>query len=190
MDVRIGPKRKLSTEELMFLNWVLEKTLESPLDSKNKPVHPKGNQPWIFIRRADAEAETPKLWPPDVKNWLTGEERDVEKYLRQEKGTTEDEMVGMASPTQWTWVWTSSGGCWWTGKPGMLQSMGLQRVRHDWVTEVNCTKWPGGMKSPGHPIFGSEHGHSEMEWLTSSRRGVHWSTAQWGEKNLSSPSLT
>ena len=75
---------------------VLEKTLESPLGYKEtQPVHPKGNQSWIFIETADAEAETPIFWPPDVKNWLTGKDPDAGKEWRQEeKGMTEDEMVG------------------------------------------------------------------------------------------------
>ena len=76
-----------------FWTVVLEKTLESPLDSKIKPVHPKGNQSWIFIGRTDAEAETPILWPPDVKNWLIWKDPDAGKDWRREKGTTEDEMV-------------------------------------------------------------------------------------------------
>ena len=78
-----------------FWNVVLGKTLESPLDCKEiKPVNPKGNQSWIFSRRTDAEAETPILWPPDVKNWLTGKDPDAEKDWRQkEKGKTEDKMV-------------------------------------------------------------------------------------------------
>ena len=75
---------------------VLEKTLESLLDSKEiKPVNLKGNQSWIFIGRTDAEAEAPILWPPDVKNWLTGKDPDAGKdWSQEEKGTTEDEMVG------------------------------------------------------------------------------------------------
>ena len=82
-------------------NWcfwavVLQKTLESPLDFKViKPANPKGNQSWIFIGRTDAEAETPILWPPDGKNWLTGKDPDARKDWRQdEKGTTENEIVG------------------------------------------------------------------------------------------------
>ena len=82
-------------------NWcfwivVLEKTLESHLNSKEiQPVHPKGNQPWIFTGRTDVEAETPILWPPDAKNWLIGKDPDAGKDWRQEeKGMTEDEMVG------------------------------------------------------------------------------------------------
>ena len=75
---------------------VLEKTLESPLDCKEiQPVHPKGNQSWMFIVRADAEAETPVLWPPDVKNLLHEKDSDAGKDWRQEeKGKTEDEIVG------------------------------------------------------------------------------------------------
>ena len=75
---------------------VLEKTLESPLDCKEiQAVSPKGNHSWIFIGSTDAEAETPVLWPPDAKNWLTGEDPDAGKDWRwEEKGTTEDEKVG------------------------------------------------------------------------------------------------
>ena len=76
---------------------VLEKTVESPLDCKEiQPVHPKGDQSWVFIGRTDVEAETPVLWPPDVKNRLTGKDPDAGKdRRREEKGTTEDEMVGL-----------------------------------------------------------------------------------------------
>ena len=73
----------------------LEKTLESPLYCKEiKPVHPKGNQPWIFIGRTDAEAETPIFWPPGVKNWLIGKDPDAGKDWRQEEKGTTDQMVG------------------------------------------------------------------------------------------------
>ena len=85
----------------MLKNWcfwtvVLEKTLESPLESKEiKPVHPKGNQPWIFIRRTDAEAEAPILWPPVEKSWLSRKDRDDGKdWGQEEKGMTENEMAG------------------------------------------------------------------------------------------------
>ena len=88
-------------ESWMTKNWCfwiagLEKTLESPLGSKEiKPVNLKGNQPWIFIGRTDAEAEAPIHWPPDEKSQLIGKDTDVGKNWRQEeKGTTEDEMVG------------------------------------------------------------------------------------------------
>ena len=121
-----------------FWTVVLEKTLESLLDCKEiKSVHPKGNQPWVFIGRTDAEA--PILWPPNAKSKLTGKDPDAAKDWRQEeKGMTEDQM---ASPTQWTWISTSSGRWWRTGKPGLLQSMGSQRVRHDWATEQKQHSW-------------------------------------------------
>ena len=132
-------------------NWcfwivVLEKTLQSPLDCKEiQPVHPKGNQSWIFIGRADAEAETPILWPPDVKNWLIWKDSDAGKdWSHEEKGITRGRDSWRTSPTQWTWVWVNSGSWWWTGRPGMLQSQVSQRVRHDWVTELS---WPDFSKA-------------------------------------------
>ena len=132
-------------EGWVLKNWcfwtvLLEKTLESPLDCKEiQPIHPKGNQYWIFIGRTDAEAETPLLGPPDAKNWLIGKESDAGTDWRWEKGTRGWD-GWMALPTQWTWVWVNSRSCWWTRKPGVLQSMRSQRVRHDWVTELNWTK--------------------------------------------------
>ena len=91
----------LNQESWVLKNWyfwtvVMEKTLKSPLDCKEiKPVNPKGNQSWMFIGRSDAEAETPLLWSPDMKTWLTGKDSDAGKDWRQEeKGTTEDEIVG------------------------------------------------------------------------------------------------
>ena len=79
-----------------MLLMVLEKTPESPLNSKElQPVHPKGNQSWMFIRKTDAEAKAPTLWPPDVKSWLIAKDSDAGKDRRQEEKTeTEDEMVG------------------------------------------------------------------------------------------------
>ena len=115
---------------------MLEKTLESPLDYKEiKWVNPKGNQLWIFIGRTDAEAEAPILWPPDAKNQLTGKDSDAGEDGRQEeKGTTEDEMVGWhhwCNRHEFEQALGDSEG------PGscVLQSMGSQRVRHDWATE-------------------------------------------------------
>ena len=132
-------KESWAPKNWCFWTVVLEKTLENPLDCKEiQPVNPQGNQSWMFIGRTDVEAEAPILWPPDVKNWFTGKDPDAGKYWRQEeKGMIEDRDGWMASPTQWTWVWVNSGGWWWTGRPGMLQSMGSQRVRHDWMTELN-----------------------------------------------------
>ena len=92
----VGLLKKLSTEELMFWTVVLEKTLEIPLDCKEiKPVHPKGDQSWVFIGRTDVEAETPILWPPDVKKWLIWKDHDPGKDgCWEEKGMTEDETIG------------------------------------------------------------------------------------------------
>ena len=89
-------KENWAPKKWCFWTIVLEKTLESPLDCKEiKPVHPKGNQSWVFIGRTDAETETPILWPPDAKNWLIWKDPDAGKDWRQgEKGTIEDEMVG------------------------------------------------------------------------------------------------
>ena len=92
----LGYKESWILKHLRFWTVVLEKTLESPLDSKEiKRVNPKGNQPWTFIGRTNAEAKAPVLWPPDVKSWLTGKEPDAGKsWGQEEKVVTEDEMVG------------------------------------------------------------------------------------------------
>ena len=89
-------KERWAPKNWCFWTVILEKTLENPLDYKEiQPVHPKRNQSWILIGGIDAEAETPILWPPDVKNWLTGKDLEAGKDWRQEaKGMTEDEMVG------------------------------------------------------------------------------------------------
>ena len=122
--------------KLWFWTVVFEKTLKSPLDCKEiKLIHPKGNQSWILIGRTDAEAEGPILWPPDSNSWLTRKGPDAGKDWRQEEGDDGGWDGWMASLTQWTWVWASSRRWWRTGKPGVLQSIGSQRIRHDWVTE-------------------------------------------------------
>ena len=127
-------------------NWcswsvVFEKTLEIPLDCNEiQPVNPKENQSWIFIGMTDAEA--PILWPTDVKNWPIWKDPDAGKDWRQEeKGMTEDEMVEWHHRLKWIWVWVNSEGKWWTGRPGVLQSMGLQRVGHNLATELNWTEY-------------------------------------------------
>ena len=125
-------------------NWcfwiVLEKTLESPLDCKEiQPIHPKGNQSWIFIGRTYAVAETPNT----LATWceaLTHLKRPWcwEKLKAGGEGDNRGWDDWMASPTQWTWVWVSSRSWWWTGKPGILQSMRSQSQTwlSDW-TELN-----------------------------------------------------
>ena len=133
----LGHKESWALKNWCFLTMVLKITLESPLDCKEiQPVHPKGNRSWIFIGRTDAEAETPILWPPDVKNWLILKRPWCWERLKVEgEGNDRGQNGWLASLTQWTWVWASSGKWWWTGKPGVLQSMGLQRVGHNWATE-------------------------------------------------------
>ena len=122
-----------------FWTVVLEKTLESPLDCKEiQPVHSEGDQSWVFFGRNDATAETPILWPPHAKSWLIGKDSDAGRdWGQEEKGDDRGWDGWMASPTQWMWVWVNSGSWWWTGRPGKLRFMGLQRVGHDWVTELN-----------------------------------------------------
>ena len=135
-------------EHWYFSTVVLENTLQSPLDSKEiKPVNPKGNQSWIFLGRTDAEVETPILWPPDAKNWLIW--KDPWERLKAGEGDDRRWDGWMASPTQWTWVWVNSGSWWWTGRPGVLQSMGSQTVGHNWATELN---WVSSNKLNPHGI--------------------------------------
>ena len=105
---------------------------------KIQPVHLKGDQSWVFIGRTDVEAETPN----SLATWceeLTHLKRPWcwERLRAREEGGNRGWDGWMASPTQWTWVWVNSGSWWWTGRPGVLQFMGWQRVRHDWTTELN-----------------------------------------------------
>jgi len=93
----------------------------------------------VFIGRTDAGAEAPILWPPDVKNWLTGKILMRGKIEGGSWRGRQSLNSWMASPTRWTWVWASSGNWWWTGMPGVLQSMGSQRVGHDWATELKVS---------------------------------------------------
>jgi len=138
----LNHKENWAPNNWCFWTVVLEKTLESPLYCKEiLPVHPKGNQSWIFIGRTDVEAETPILGPPDDEV-LTHWKRPWcwERLKAGGEGANRGWDGWMASPTWWAWVWVNSGSWWWTGKPGVLQSMGSQRVGHDWVTELN---WRG-----------------------------------------------
>ena len=101
-----------------FELWCWRRLLRVPWTGKEiQPVHPKGDQSWVFIGRTDAEAETPILWPPDVKNWLIGKDPDAGKRLKAGgKGDDGGWDGWMASPTWWTWVWASSRSWWWTRK--------------------------------------------------------------------------
>ena len=130
-------KEEWMLKNLCFQTVVLEKTLESPLDSKEiKPVTPKGNQPWIFIGRTHTEAEALILWPPDVKSWLVRKDPGAgEDWGPRGEGGVRGWDGWMASLTQRTWVWASSGREWRTGKPGVLWSTGSQRVGRNWETK-------------------------------------------------------
>ena len=140
--MRVGLWRRLSAEELMLLNLVLERTLESPLDCKEiQPVHSEGDQPWDFFGRNDAKAETLLLWLSHAKSWLTGRDSDAGEWLGAGGERNDRGWDGwMASWTQWTWVWVNSRSWWWTGRPGMLRFRGSQIVGHDWATELNWTE--------------------------------------------------
>ena len=134
-------KESWAQKNWCFWTVVLEKALESPLDCKEiQPVHPKWDQSWVFIGRTDAEVETPILLPPDAKSWLIWKDPDAGKdWGWEEKGKTKDEMAGWHHRLD-GWVWLNSGSWWWTGRPGVLQFMGSQRVGHDWATEPNWTE--------------------------------------------------
>ena len=134
----LDSKESWAPKNWCFWTVMLEKTLESPLNCKAiQPVHPKGNQSWIFIGKTDAEAETPILWPPDTKNWLTkkdslekikGKRRKGWQRMRWLDGIT-DSMDTSLSKLQ---------SLWWTGKPGVLQSMGLHEL--DMTERLNWTE--------------------------------------------------
>ena len=134
-----------------FWTVVFEKILQSPLDCKEiQPVHSKGDQSWVFIGRTDVEAETPILWPPDVKSWLIWKDPDAGKdWGQEEKGTTEDKLAGWHH-------WLNGHGFGWTlgvgdGQGGLACCSSWDcRVEHDWATELN--------------------------WLTSRRYRISWHT--------------
>ena len=118
-------KESWTLKNWCFWTVVLEKTLESPLDCKEiQLVYPKEDQSWVFIGRTDIEAETPILWPPDVKSWLIWKDPDAERLRAGGEGDDRGWDGWMASPTQWTWVWVDSGSWWWTGRPGVLWFLG------------------------------------------------------------------
>ena len=137
---------ELDCEESWALkNWrfwtvVLEKTFASPLNCKEiQPVHPKGDQSWVFIGTTDAEVETPILWPPHAKCWLIGKDPDAGRDLGAGgEGDDRGWEVWMASPTRCTWVWVNSESWWWTGRPGCCDSWGCKES--DATERLNWTE--------------------------------------------------
>ena len=128
---KLDHKEGWALKNWCFWTVVLEKTLESLLDFKEiKPVNSKGNQSWIFIGGTDAEAEASILWPPEAKNWLIGKDPDAGWERLKVGGEGDDRGWDgwMASLTLWTWVRVGSRSWWWTGKPGMLESMGYKEL--------------------------------------------------------------
>ena len=129
-------KESWAPKNWCFWTVVLEKTLKSPLDCKEiQPVHPEGNHFWIFIGRTDTEAEAPILLLPDAKRWLTGKYPDARKNWRQEKGTTEDEMVGWHLRLSGHELSKLLGAADGQGSP-VCCSPRCHRVGHDWTTEL------------------------------------------------------
>ena len=133
--LKLDYKESWAPKNWCFWTVVLEKTLESPLDCKEiQPAHPKGNQSWVFTGRTDVEAETPILWPPEVKSWFIGKDPDAGRdWGQEEKGTDRGWDGWMASQTRWTWVSVDSRSWWWIGRPGVLGSWG--------VKELDTTDW-------------------------------------------------
>ena len=130
-------KESWAPKNWCFWTVVLEKILESPLDCKEiQPVHPKGNQSWIFSGRTDVKAETPILGPPDAKKRPSFEKTLMLRMIEGGKRRWQRMryLDGIADSMDMSWSFRSR---WWTGKPGMLQSMGSQSVGPDWATELN-----------------------------------------------------
>ena len=141
MDVRVGLWRRLSTEELMFLNCGVGEDSWESLGLQGDPTSPFWRRSALgLLWKEWCKAETPVLWPPHAKSWLIGKDSDAGRHWGQEeKGTTKDEMAGWHHWLDGRWVWLNSRSWWWTGRPGVLWFMGPQRVRHNWVTELNWT---------------------------------------------------
>ena len=141
MDVRVGLWRKLSAEELMLLNCGVGEDSWESLDFKEiQPVHSKGDQSLCSLEGVILKLKLQYF------GHLMQRVDSLEKTLmlggiggRRRRGRQRMRCLGMVSPTWWTRVWVNSGSWWWTGRPGVLQFMGSQRVRHDWATELSWT---------------------------------------------------
>ena len=172
-----------------LLTVVLEKAPESLLDSTEiKPVNLKGNQPWILVRRTDAEDEAPIIWSSDVNSQLTGKAPDAGKDWGQKEKRVSEGDGWMASLMQWTWNWANFGRWWGMGRPSVLQSPGSQRVGH-WVTEQQP------QHKSGRPILYSEfcqykeltnhvfsNQHMDNNFFGRSLSGVVTNTNYWPQK--------
>ena len=152
MDVRVGLWRKLSTEELMLLNYGVGEDSWESLDCKEfQPVHPKGDQSWVFIGRTDAEAEiqyfghlmrrVDSFEKTLMLGGIGGRRRRGRQRMRWLDGITD--LMDMSL--------SNSGSWWWTGSPGVLRFIGSQSVRHDWVTELNWTE--GALETASILVF-------------------------------------
>ena len=138
MAVRVGLWKKLSAEELMLLNCGVGEDSWESLDCKeNQPVHSKGDQSWVFRKKWcwSWNSNTLATSCEELTRW-----KRLWCWKRLGAGGEGDDRGWdgwIASPTRWTWVWVNSGSWWWTGRPGVLQFRGSQRVGHDWATELN-----------------------------------------------------
>ena len=174
-------KESWALKNWCFWTVVLEKTLESPLDCKQiQPVHPKGNQFWIFIGRTDVEAKnsnTLAIWCEELTHWKDSQ------YQEDEKAGGEGDNRGwdgwMASPTQWTWAWVNFGNWWWTGKPGVLQSMGSLRVGHDW--RLNWTEL--NRDGLNNRVDRGEDITLRNKFIQGSAKNIHWKLQNIAERN-------
>ena len=148
-------KESWAPKNWCFCTVVLEKTLESPLDCREiQPVHPKGSQSWLFIGRTDVEAETPTLWPPEVKSWLTWKVPDAGKDWRQEeKRMTEDEMAGWHHRLDGREFKQTPGDG--DGQGDLLRSMGSQSVGHDLATAHTASTF--------HALFMTDFSYSRLK---------------------------
>ena len=132
LTIRKAERWRIDAFEL----WCWRRLLRVPWTARRlqelQPVHPKGNRSWVFIGRTDVEAETPIFWPPDGKSWLIWKDpENWERLKAGEQGNDRGWDGWMVSATQSTWVWVNSESWWWTGRPGVLQSMRSQRVEQD-----------------------------------------------------------